>query len=119
MSRRTFTATVEVTIEDAPEDYRNSRLADDIRDAVFDHLAEESELGIVVMQVSGTDHPQPAARARTAGHAEAQELHRILGGILEDLAGGGQYDLISSYEDKLERARELAATYVADTDPDQ
>jgi hypothetical protein len=52
-------------------------------------------------------------------HAEAQELHGILGGILQEIEDGGHYDLISTYKEQLTRARELAALAVSDTDQPQ
>jgi hypothetical protein len=55
MSRSTYRVTVEVTAEDAPEDYRNSTLADELQDIVFNDFPEATELNIVVIQVTGTD----------------------------------------------------------------
>lgn len=55
--RRTFTVTVEVTVQDPPEDYRNSTLADDINDMVQLAITEETDLDVVVMTVTGTDRP--------------------------------------------------------------
>jgi hypothetical protein len=52
----------------------------------------------------------------TASHTEAQELHRIIGGILESSRGIGQYDTLQGYEEQLERALEIAAIHVSDTD---
>lgn len=52
-----------------------------------------------------------------AAHAEAQELHRTIGSVLEAARGFGQHDTLSSWEAELERALELTATRLADTDP--
>lgn len=51
MARQTFTATVEVTVEDAPPGYSNAQLADDIRDMVFSVISEETDLDTVMKQV--------------------------------------------------------------------
>jgi hypothetical protein len=59
--RQTFTATVEVTVEDAPTDYSNAQLADDIRDMVFSVISEETELDAVVKEVYGNPKSSAAS----------------------------------------------------------
>jgi hypothetical protein len=58
VTRKTFTATVEATVENAPEGYGNADFADDIRDTTHLAITEDTPLDIVVMQVSGSDAQQ-------------------------------------------------------------
>ena len=60
--------------------------------------------------------PSSAHAAARRRHPEAQELHQIIGSMLQTLKHGGNYDLLVSYEEDLTRALELAAIYVSDTE---
>lgn len=54
-------------------------------------------------------------------HEEAQELHELVGGPLELARKNGAFDpeYVTVKASELERARELAAILVSDTDPDR
>ena len=54
-------------------------------------------------------------------HEEAQELHELVGGPLELARKNGAFDpeYVTVKASELERARELAALLVSDTDPDK
>lgn len=51
-------------------------------------------------------------------HSEAQELHQRLGGLIQTFEDAGMVDKGDALPD-LERARELAAVIVSDTEPEE
>jgi hypothetical protein len=59
MTRSTFQALVEVTLENAPSTYTNHSLAGDIRDGVFDAISEGVAGEVVVKQVAAFTPPEP------------------------------------------------------------
>lgn len=82
MSRRTFTAVVEVTVEGG-EGYTSADLADAVRDLVFTAVREETELDVIIMTVSGAPGTYPAAPASERLPRISGTIHRTDGGKVE------------------------------------